>query len=68
MRCYDMSQLNLLHGTNNYKWRTEKLKNNMLRRIGKQFGESVESVWKKKRKVTVERICRKKGFKPGMKQ
>ena len=63
-----MSQLNLLHGTNNYKWRTEKLKNNMLRRIGKQFGESVESVWKKKRKVTVKRIRRKKGFKPGMKQ
>jgi len=50
------------------KWRTEKLKNNMLRRIGEQFGESVESVWKKKRKVTVERIRRKKGFKPGMKQ
>jgi len=63
-----MSQLNLLHGTNNYKWRTEKLKNNMLRHISKQFGESVESVWKKKRKVTVERIRRKKGFKPGMKQ
>jgi len=38
----------------------------MLRSIGKQSGESVESVLKKKRKATVGRICRKKGFKPGM--
>ena len=30
----------------------------MLRSIGKQAGESVESVLKKKRKVTVGRICR----------
>jgi len=34
----------------------------MLRSIGKQSGESVESVLKKKRKVTVGRICRKGGF------
>jgi len=40
----------------------------MLRSIGKQSGESVESVLKKKRKATVGRICRKKGFKPGMKE
>ena len=39
----------------------------MLRSIGKQSGESAESVLKKKRKATVGRICRKKGFKPGMK-
>ena len=39
----------------------------MLRSIGKQFGESVDSVPKKKRKVTVGKICRK-GFKPGMKE
>jgi len=39
----------------------------MLRSIGKQSGESVESVWKKKRKAAVGRICRK-GFKPGMKE
>jgi len=31
-------------------------------------GESVESVPKKKRKATVGRICRKRRFKPGMKE
>ena len=31
----------------------------MLRSVGKQSGESVESVQKKKRKAAVERICRK---------
>jgi len=44
------------------KWKTEKLKStngDMLRSIGKQSGESVESVLKKKRKATVGRICRK---------
>jgi len=41
----------------------------MLRSIGKQSGESVESVLKKKRKAAVGRICRKKnGFKRGMKE
>jgi len=40
----------------------------MRRSIGKQSGESVESVVKKKRKATVGRICRKAGFKPGMKE
>jgi len=39
----------------------------MLRSIGKQSGESMESVLKKKRKAVVGRICRK-GFKPGMKE
>jgi len=34
----------------------------MLRSIGKQPGESVESVPKKKRKATVGRICRKGMF------
>jgi len=34
----------------------------MLRRIGKQSGESVESVLKKKRKAIVGRICRKERF------
>jgi len=38
----------------------------MLRSIGKQSGESVESVQTKKRKAMVGRICRK-GFKPGVK-
>ena len=40
----------------------------MLRRIGKQSGESVQSVLKNKRKATVGRIAEKEGFKPGMKQ
>jgi len=34
----------------------------MSRSIGKQSGESVESVLKKKRKATVGRICRKGRF------
>ena len=34
----------------------------MLRSIGKQSGESVESVLKKKRKATVGRICRQERF------
>ena len=69
-RCYfnvqskaDMSQLNLPHGTNNYTVENRKTKEQntgMLRSIGKQYGESVESVLKKKkRKATVGRICRK---------
>jgi len=32
------------------------------------FVESVESVLKKKKEATVGRICRRKGFKPGMKE
>jgi len=34
----------------------------MLRSIGKQSGESVESVLKKKRKAAVGGTCRRKGF------
>ena len=34
----------------------------MLRSIGKQYGESVESVLKKKRKARVGKICRKGKF------
>jgi len=49
------------------KWKTEKKleikKTGVLRSIGKQSGESAESVpKKKKRKVTVGRICRKGRF------
>jgi len=40
----------------------------MLRSIGKQSWESVKSVLKKKRKAAVGRICKKEGFKPGMKE
>jgi len=46
----------------------EKSKNGCARSIGKQSGESVESVPKKKRKATVGRIAQKEGFKPGMKE
>jgi len=39
----------------------------MLRSIGKQSRESVESALKTKKKATVGRIYRKGRFKPGMK-
>jgi len=39
-----------------------KMKMDMLRSIGEQSRESVESVLKKKRKATVGRICRKGRF------
>ena len=68
-RCYSdmrskayMSQINLQHGKKQLtreNRKTKELKTDMLRSIGKQSGESVESVLKKKRKATVERICRK---------
>jgi len=51
---------------------TEKLKSkktDMLRSIGKQSGESVESAPKKKRKATVgKKLHKKEGFKPEMKE
>ena len=69
-RCYfnvrskaDTSQLNLPHGTNGEKVENRQIKSkktDMLIGIGKQLGESVESVLKKKRKATVGRICKKK--------
>jgi len=61
----DTRQLNLPHGTKLKKWKREKLKSqkpDMLRSIGKQSGESMKSVLKKKRKVAVGRICRNGGF------
>jgi len=46
----DISQLNLPHGTKTKKWGKKKnqkvKKTDMLRSIGKQFGESVELVLK----------------------
>jgi len=47
------------------KRKSKKVKTNMPRSIGKQSGESAESVLKKKRKATVGRICRKGRLKPG---
>jgi len=49
------------------KWKTEKVKMDMLRSIGEQSGESVESVLKKKKAVG-EGFVEKEGFKPGMKE
>jgi len=46
VRC-DRSQLNLPHGTRLKQWKREELKSkktDMLRSIGRQSGESVESV------------------------
>jgi len=63
----DMSQLKLVKTTARNQQlksgKTEKLKSkqtDMLRSIGKQSGESVHSVLKKKRKDMVGRICRMK--------
>jgi len=50
------------------KKKLKSKKTGMLRSICKQSGESVESVLKKKGRGTVGRICRKKGFKPGIKE
>jgi len=45
------------------KWKNRKSKKtDMLRSIGKQSGESIESVLKKKWKATVGRISRKGRF------
>ena len=62
-----MSQINLQHGTitvKNRKTQSKKtrVKTDMLRSIGKQSRESMESVRKKKRWATVGRICRKGKF------
>ena len=61
-----MSQLSLLHGTKHKKWKkikiNKKLKTDKLRNIGKQSGESVESVLKKKKKATVGRYAEKVGL------
>jgi len=62
-----MSQLTLPTAKSGKQKKTKSKKTDMLRSIGEQSGESVESVLEKKRKATVGRICRKERFKPGMK-
>jgi len=42
------------------KWKTEKVKTDMLRSIGKRYGESVQSVLKKKRKAAVGILQKRK--------
>ena len=52
------------------RWNTEKLKSKktgMLRSIGKQSGESAQSVLKKKRKGCGRKDLQRGRFKPGMK-
>jgi len=54
----DISQLTLLHGTKNQKRGKEKklkMKIAMLRSIGKQYGGSMESVLKRRRKRRLRR-------------
>ena len=48
--------------TKMWKRRTEKKKTDKVRSIGKQSGESVESVLEKKKEATMGRICKKEGF------
>jgi len=62
-----LTRVNLVYRTEptTKKWKAEQLKikkTDMRRSIGKQSGESVESVAKKKRKATVGKICRKGRF------
>jgi len=59
----DLNQLTYRTEPTTKKWKREKLKSkktDKLRGIGKQAGESVESVLVKKRTATVGRICRKR--------
>jgi len=70
MICYaDTSQLIYRTEPTTKKWKTKKVKNGHAQKYRETVrGESVELVLTKKRKATVGRICRKKGFKPGMKE
>jgi len=46
------------------KKKEKKVKTDMLRNIGKQSGESVEPVLKKKRRLRWEGFAEKEGFRP----
>ena len=48
--------------------KSREKKTDMLRSIGKQSGESVESVQEKKSRLWWERFVEKESFKPGVEQ
>ena len=61
----DIGQLNLPYRTKLKTWKKEKTKtskSDTLRCMGKQSGESMQSVHKKKRKAIEGKICRKGRF------
>jgi len=65
-----MSQLNILHGNNNKKRKTEKLKSKkteMFRSSSKSLGNHVVSPEEEKERLHWEGFA-EKGFKPGMKE
>jgi len=63
-----MSQINLQHGTTTVENRKTKVKTDMLRSIGKQSGESAESVQEKKGRLRWEGFAEKESFKPAVKE
>ena len=64
-----MSKINLQSGKLTVeKKKSREEKTDMLRSIGKQSGESVESVQEKKGRLWWEGFAEKESFKPGVKE